>query len=159
MKILILILTSILIPTFCLARLGFGEAGNNIDEKSDLIAVATVLSITNSIAKLEGHGDPDLYQGKIAKLRIGKPFKGTISNTEIEMHYFTYAEGKSSPNGATFINFKDPDKYDFLVYLKLNESGQYIPASGFYDSIFSVRLIEREWFRIPSNKLKKPNHH
>jgi len=138
------------------ARLGFGEAGNNIVGKSDLIAVAEVLSITHSTAKFEGHGDPDLYQGKVAQLLIASPLKGDISTSEVELHYFTYAKVKSTPNGALFINFKNPDQYQYLVYLKLNESGQYIPASGLYDSAFSVRRIEKEWFQIPPGKIKNP---
>lgn len=110
-------------------------------EEADFVAVVEVASVTNSTDRLTGHSDPATYQGKIAKLKVGWVIKGEPT-TEADLLFFAYSS-MSEPNGAKFISFNEPEKHQYLVFLK-RDGGKLIPVTGHYDASISVKVLKQD---------------
>jgi hypothetical protein len=112
-------------------------------EEADFIAVIEVVSVTNTADRLTGHRDPALYQGKLARLKVGWVIKGEPT-TEVQLPFFAYSS-MGEPNGALFISFNEPEKHQYLVFLK-REGDKLIPVTGHYDASISVKLLQQDAF-------------
>jgi len=112
-------------------------------EKSDFVAVVEVGSITNAEDLFTGHGDTRRFQGRIASLKVGWVIKGEPT-AETRFLFFTYsAAGQAEPDGAWFISFDEPDKHQYLVFLK-REGDKLIPVTGHYDAQISVKVLKQD---------------
>jgi hypothetical protein len=116
---------------------------SKLAQEADFIAVVEVVSITNTAARLTGHRDPALYQGKSARLKVGWVIKGEPT-TELHLPFFAYSS-MAEPNGALFISFNEPDKHQYLVFLK-REGETLIPVTGHYDASISVKVLQQDAF-------------
>lgn len=118
---------------------------SNLVEQADLVAVVEVVSITNSADALTAHGDTRRFQAKTARLKIAWIIKGQPID-EATLLFFTYSSiGQSEPNGGLFIAFDEPDKHQYLVFLK-KEGDRFIPVTGHYDASISVKSIRQDHF-------------
>jgi|LakMenE18May11ns_1017448.scaffolds.fasta_scaffold9841435_3 hypothetical protein len=113
-------------------------------KEADFVAVVEVASVTNSTDRLTGHRDPAQYQGKIARLKVGWVIKGEPTTTEVELLFFAYSS-MGEPNGALFISFNEPDKHQYLVFLK-RDGDKLIPVTGHYDASISVKVLKQDAF-------------
>jgi len=116
---------------------------SKLAQESDFIAVVEVVSITKTVDHLTGHRNPELYQGKSARLKVAWVIKGEPT-TEVQLPFFTYSS-MGEPNGALFISFNEPDKHQYLVFLKL-EGDTLIPVTGHYDASISVKVLQQDAF-------------
>ena len=116
---------------------------SKLAQEADFIAVVEVVSITNTVDHLTGHRNPELYQGKSARLKVAWVIKGEPT-TEVQLPFFTYSS-MGEPNGALFISFNEPDKHQYLVFLKL-EGDTLIPVTGHYDASISVKVLQQDAF-------------
>ena len=112
-------------------------------KEADFVAVVEVASVTNSTDRLTGYGDPAQYQGKIARLKVGWVIKGEPT-TEAELLFFAYSS-MGEPNGALFISFDEPEKHQYLVFLK-RDGDKLIPVTGHYDASISVKVLKQDAF-------------
>ena len=124
---------------------------SKLAEDADFVAVVEVGSITNSQDRLTGHGDPERFQGKIAHLEVLWVIKGEPT-TEAQLLYFAYSLN-SEANGALFISFNEPERHQYLVFLK-REGDKLIPVTGHYDASISVKVLEQDGFSRTKRKRK-----
>jgi hypothetical protein len=139
MTILILAATAVTVG----ARMVPSWPYSKLAQEADFIAVVEVVSITNTADRLTGHRDPALYQGKIARLKVGWVIKGEPT-AEVQLSFFAYSSMRE-PNGALFISFNEPDKHQYLVFLK-REGDKLIPVTGHYDASISVKVLQQDAF-------------
>lgn len=111
--------------------------------EADFVAVVEVISVTNTADRRAGHRDPALYQGKLACLKVGWVIKGEPT-TEVQLSFFAYSS-MGEPNGALFISFNEPEKHQYLVFLK-REGDKLCPVTGHYDASISVKILEQDAF-------------
>lgn len=110
-------------------------------EKADLVAIVEFRSIAPSKEKLSGHGDTERYDGKVARLAVGKVLKGNAEIKTVDLLHFVYSKKATVYNGATFLDFSDGEKYQYLVFLRKSGKRSFIPVSGQYDAEVSVKKI------------------
>jgi hypothetical protein len=143
MKILATILLLSLTVVSAHARLINDWPYSKLVEEADFIAVVEVVSVTNTADRLTGHRDPALYQGKLARLKVGWVIKGEPT-TDVQLPFFAYSS-MGEPNGALFISFNEPEKHQYLVFLK-REGDKLIPVTGHYDASISVKVLQQDAF-------------
>jgi hypothetical protein len=149
MKALTTILFLISAAVTAEARLISDWPYSKLVKEADFVAVVEVVSVTNSTNRLTGYRDPALYQSKIARLKVGWVIKGEPT-TETELLFFAYSS-MGEPNGALFISFDEPEKHQYLVFLK-RDGDKLIPVTGHYDASISVKVLKQDAFsRIERN--------
>ena len=110
-------------------------------KEADVVAIVKVKKIADTTARLEGHGDPDQYQGKRAEVVVGLSLKGERKQT-LSLDFFTYANKRGAPpDGAEFADLSKANKAHYLVFLKKAGDGTLIPVSGHYDADVSIREV------------------
>jgi hypothetical protein len=145
MKIFTAVLILISAAVTAEARIILDWPYSKLAKEADFVAVVEVISITNSADRLTGHRDPTLYQGRIARIKVGWMIKGEPT-TEARLLFFSYSYSSMSElNGATFISFDQTDKHQYLVFLK-RDGDKFIPVTGQYDASISVKVIEQDFF-------------
>jgi hypothetical protein len=98
------------------------------------------------------------FQGRGLKRRGGlERFPGANQGgagaKTINLLYFAYSNLAPS-NGASFLNFSDSKKHQYLVFLKKEDKGELVPVTGHYDAALSVKKIVKDHF-LPIDKEKK----
>ena len=143
MKALATILILVSVAVTVEARLISDWPYSKLAKEADFVAVVEIGSITNSQDRLTGHGDPSRFQGKIARLKVGWVIKGDPT-TEAQLLFFVYSS-MGEDNGALFIAFNEPEKHQYLVFLK-REGDKLIPVTGHYDASISVKVLVQDAF-------------
>jgi hypothetical protein len=136
----------LLAPSASTARLTDLWPYEKLYEEADLIAIVELKSVSESEEKLSGHGDTDRFDGKIAQFAIGKVLKGKADSSTISLLHFAYSK-KNGPvsNGASFLDFSDSKKYQYLVFLKKGANNTLSPVTGHYDADMSVKKIMKSY--------------
>lgn len=116
-------------------------------QSSDIVAVVEVGSIDRTNAVLQGHGDAKGFQGYVAHAKIAYVIKGDENRKELDIVFLGYSENvRTPPNGALFIDFREREKFLYLVFLKKDDGGNFTPTTGHYDALISVKKIEKDGF-------------
>jgi hypothetical protein len=112
---------------------------------SDLVAVVEVSSIEKTNAVFEGRADPDRFQGHVAHLQVAWVIKGDPKTEKLDLLFFTYSDGHLIGNdGALFLVLQVGGKCQYLVFLRRDKSGCFVPVSGQYDAAISVKEIKQD---------------
>lgn len=145
-KTTFLILLSLIAASTTFARLipycPYGE----LMQSSDMVAVVEVGSIDKTNAVLQGHGDAGRFQGYVAHAKIAWVIKGDKHRKELDIVFFGYAGNVGEDDGALFIDFREREKCQYLVFLKKDDVGNFVPATGHYDASISVKKIQKDGF-------------
>lgn len=146
------ILVVILFTGISEARLIAHQPYEKLYEDADFVAIVDLRSVSDSKEKLQGYRDPAIYEGKIATFDVGIVSKGNQDAKKVNLLYFVYGKF-SEPNGALFLDFSDSGKHHYLVFLKKDSEGNYIPVTGHYDASLSIKKIVKDAFSpIKSNE-------
>jgi len=145
MKTGILCLLSILLLPSVQARFVSRWPYVKLVEKSDLVAIVEVRSIEKLDTVWDGPGNPGLFQGSIAHLDIAWVIKGDAKMQKLDLVFFRYCDTcVGEDNGALLIDFRNPKKHQYLVFLRREASDRYVPATGQYDASISVKQIKQD---------------
>ena len=137
MKIMVALAISVLLTTSVFARPVRIWSYEDLFNESDVVAIVKVKSITDTTARLDGHGDPNQFQGKRADIIVGLSLKGERQQV-ISFSFFTYRPNVPRANGGRFADLSKAGEADFLVFLKNTDDGTLIPVSGHYDAVASI---------------------
>jgi len=114
-------------------------------EKSDLVVIVELVTVSESKEILSGWGEPDRYEGKVSQFSVGKVLKGNADILTISLLHFAYsAKVLLIANGANFVDFSNAEKYHYLMFLNEGDEGVFSPVTGHYDAAASVMKIVRE---------------
>ena len=117
-------------------------------DSSDLVAVVEVTSVEKTNVVWQDRGDPKRFQSYVAHADVAWTIKGAQKTKKIELVFFKYAEtpGVLERNGALFVDFRDTEKHQYLVFLRKGTGETFVPTTGHYDASISVKEIKNDGF-------------
>ena len=118
-------------------------------DNSDVVALVEVKSIEKTSAVFSGHGDPERFQGYVAHMAVAWVIKGDQKMEQLNLAFFKYSTLWSEPNGALFIDFREPEQHQYLIFARKGENGAWVPTTGHYDASISVKEIKNDHFSSP----------
>jgi len=124
-------------------------------DSSDLVAIVEVASVEKTNVVWQDPGDPKRFQSYVAHADVAWTIKGAQKTKKIDLVFFKYAETPGvqiEDNGALFVDFRDPDKHQYLVFLRKGTGESFLPTTGHYDASISVKEIKNDGFSHPDGK-------
>jgi|SRR5437867_468696 len=124
-------------------------------DSSDLVAIVEVTSVEKTNVVWQDRGDAKRFQGYVAHADVAWVIKGAQKPKKIDLVFFKYAETPGvqiEDNGALFVDFRDTDKHQYLVFLRKGAGESFIPTTGHYDASISVKQIKNDGFSRPDGK-------
>jgi len=120
-------------------------------DSSDLVVVAVAVKVEKlqEVSELpnifaltkEGGSEPLLGQGINTTFEVLAVLKAASSLKCFILHH--YAVAPLPVNGPNLVSFEPSEQGRFLMFLKKDKDGRYIPVSGQTDPAFSVKKLER----------------
>lgn len=112
--------------------------------KSDVVVIGHVLAVkaTSEQATLPDISPPTKVQGVETRFFVDSVLKGELSGHVVVLHHYKLADpGELMRNGPLLVSLV-PNKYrHYLLFLKRDTDGRYVPAVGQTDAADSVRRI------------------
>ena len=119
---------------------------DELKTNATLIVIATpvLVMITGERTNLAGsHVEGTGVETSFSVLAV---FKGDYGTNVLVLHHYTV--GQRGRNGSIFsdsdprlVSFEPKDKKRYLMFLKKEADGRYIPVSGQYDPVDSIELL------------------
>jgi hypothetical protein len=110
-------------------------------DRADLILILKLQAITETDTKTHEYGDPDFYQGYLAKCEVLSVLKGSLERTNVAIPFFQNPQGVPGWNGAIVAPFSLRDNLVYLAYLKRRPNGDLVALSGEYDAGRSIKMM------------------
>ena len=128
-------------------------------ERSDLIAVVDVSSITKTNIASDPWGGAyshqKIFQGQIAHLETLWIIKGDQKLKYLDLLFFTYAGIIREPNGADLISFDHTEQHRYLIFLRKDASGWFVPTTGQCDATLSIKVIQGDIYLAMERQMRQ----
>ncbi len=108
---------------------------------ADLVAVLSVESVSVSSAVSTNNPYPGQYSNYVARCRVQWVFKGDPALRAVDVPFFQHPTGMPGFNGAMPAPFTGNPTIDYLVFLKRDKQGGWVPVAGSYDAALSIRQL------------------
>jgi hypothetical protein len=122
-------------------------------KEADLVVIASAKEV-----KAGDEPAPEVFGGaastRVAMLEVNATLKGEAKGGRVEVLHYKLKDGVMSSNGPMLVTFRTTEiridtqslkavigPPEYLVFLKAEKDGRYVPVSGHYDARLSVREV------------------
>lgn len=116
-------------------------------EMADLVVIAMPTAVRDTQEKtvfpdIRQNEQPVPAVGMEADFEILLELKGVKEAKTFVLHYLRHSD-QSGPNGPCLVSFDPARKNRYLLFLKREGDGRYVPASGQLDPVDSIEALSR----------------
>ena len=148
MRIIILILALIGFQKMAFCRLIVCPTFHDMQYQSDIVVIARpIASITSTNFKSDSGWRRELdVQDVLTKFEVSNVFKGDKNLKTFTLHHFRANRKITDPtNGPHFVTFDSRLDSYYLLFLKQESDGQYVPVTGQMDpGITCIMELKRD---------------
>jgi hypothetical protein len=144
-----------MLPALTLARTVPNWSFDELFEKSDLVLIVTRLGTWDTPAErdkapFDRPEDAEMLTPVFSALTVHSVIKGEYAEKEFILNHHRLDQARYGPrdigNGPNLIVFTTDSapplkKAEYMLFLKKNDAGMFLPVTGMFDSLYSVKQL------------------